>query len=154
MNLCISNGMNGDWGGRGLITPSYPILIYQLYRLISWEKIEMNEKSEPDLVKPRNNRGIYSLIIGITSILFTFGLLFLWGNYGWEKGGEAGRLILLGMPLNEVYLLFGIYLGLQGLKYTKRVFSISGLVISIIGMIICSLSLLFSLYTFLYSTII
>jgi uncharacterized membrane protein len=106
----------------------------------------MSNSSNIQQSKPITKRAIYSLVLGIISIVLPYVIIvyqagvdnvtlrnLLW--YGTGLGGGSSRLFLLGIVIAWICAIVGLIFGIKGLKSTKRKLAIAGITI-------CTISLL------------
>ena len=113
----------------------------------------MSNSSNSKQSKPIIQKAIYSLILGIISIVLPY-IIIIWqagvavgvpvvviqtlGDLLWlgtGLGGGSAKVFLLGMILAGICAVFGLILGIQGLESTRRK-------LAIVGITVCTISLL------------
>jgi uncharacterized membrane protein YbaN (DUF454 family) len=94
----------------------------------------VNNNSNTTKPKLVNNQAIYSIILGIIGVAVPCIAATLYGGHaGWVYRGYPGCIIVTG-----ICVTLGLFFGIRGLKSTKK--------LAIIGIIVCSISLVFWMY--------
>jgi hypothetical protein len=93
----------------------------------------MNNNSNTPKPRLVHNQAIYSLILGLISTILPIIVIEIYGVHG--RGSGPYREYPWCIVMTGICVILGLFFGIRGLKSTKK--------LAIIGIIVCSISLVF-----------